>query len=95
MVEARVTIRHEVGLHARPAALFVQTAQRFGCSVQLRNLTRAEAGTVDAKSILAILTLGISQGHEIQITADGADEGEAVKSLVDLIESNFAEGARG
>jgi phosphotransferase system HPr (HPr) family protein len=91
MVEARITIRHAVGLHARPAALFVQTAQRFASSVSVRNLTRPEASAVDAKSILGILTLGVAHGHEVVITADGVDERQAVESLVTLVEGNFAE----
>lgn len=90
MVERRMVVRHEVGLHARPAALFVQTAQRFTASISIRNLSRPEAAAVDAKSILGVLTLGVAQGHEVLLTADGADEAEAVRSLVELVETNFA-----
>ena len=91
MVEARITIRHEVGLHARPAALFVKTAQRFASAVSVHNLTRADGQAADAKSILGVLTLGALQGHEVQITADGPDEVEALGALVRLNEANFAE----
>lgn len=89
MIEARVAIRHEVGLHARPAALFVQTAQRFASSISIRNLTRPDAPPVDAKSILGILTLGVARGHEVLMTADGADEAQAIDNLVALVDGNF------
>lgn len=90
MVEATLTIRHPAGLHARPAALFVQTAARFKATVKVTNLTRGTK-PVDAKSILSVLTLGVSQGHEIHVTADGADADTAVQTITELVESNFGE----
>ncbi|HSB88635.1 MAG TPA: HPr family phosphocarrier protein [Anaerolineales bacterium] len=91
MVEASVAVTHEVGLHARPAALFVQTANRFTSSVRVRNVTTGSE-PVDAKSILGILTLGVLSGHEIQVSADGPDEGEALRALRALVEGGFIEG---
>lgn len=90
MVEARIVVRHEVGLHARPAAMFVQTAGRFASSVRVKNTT-TNTETVDAKSILGVLTLGVVQGQEILIQADGTHETQAVAELRKLVEGNFGE----
>jgi len=90
MVETKLTVTHKVGLHARPAALFVQTASKFSSSVQVRNLT-ANGNAVDAKSIIMVLTLGVMKDHEIQIQAEGADEADAITALKSLIEGNFGE----
>jgi phosphotransferase system HPr (HPr) family protein len=91
MVESTLVVTHEVGLHARPAALFVQAANRFASSVRVRNLT-TRSETVDAKSILGVLTLGVLRGHEILVSAEGPDEGEALRALRALVEGGFAEG---
>jgi phosphotransferase system HPr (HPr) family protein len=83
-------IENEVGLHARPAALFVQTAAKFKSIIKVRNTTR---GTpfMDAKSILSVLGLGVSKGHEIEVTAEGGDEQTALETIARLIESDFVE----
>ncbi|NOY55293.1 MAG: HPr family phosphocarrier protein [Actinobacteria bacterium] len=90
MVETTVTVRHEVGLHARPAAIFVKTAQGFDSSITLTNLTRG-SDPVDAKSIIAVFKIAIAKDHEVRIQADGPDEEAALQSLKGLIESNFGE----
>jgi len=90
VAEATLTIHHPAGLHARPAALFVQTAARFKATVRVTNLTRGTK-PVDAKSILSVLTLGVSQGHQIRVTADGADADTAIQTITGLVESNFGE----
>jgi phosphotransferase system HPr (HPr) family protein len=90
VVDRNIVITHAVGLHARPAAEFVGLASKFPCDIQLRNLTR-ESRTVNAKSMLMVLSLGVSSGHEVQISADGEQEAEALQALVDLIERNFGE----
>jgi phosphocarrier protein HPr len=87
MPEIKVKIMHEVGLHARPAALFVQTAKKFESDIYVKNGDRE----VDAKSILSVLTLGINQGAEITITAQGTDAQQALCALRDLVDSNFPE----
>ena len=87
MPEIKVKIMHEVGLHARPAALFVQTAKKFESDIYVKNGDRE----VDAKSILSVLTLGINQGAEITITAQGTDAQQALGALRDLVDSNFPE----
>jgi len=79
---------NKVGLHARPAALFVQTAARF-------KDTRVEVvknGEVrDAKSILNVLTLRVSQGMTITVRADGPQADAAVAALEDLVDRDFGE----
>ena len=90
MQSGTFTIQNQVGLHARPAALFVQTVAKFKSKIRVKNSTR---GTpfVDAKSILMILPLQVRQGHEIEITTDGPDEEAALEAINNLIANNFAE----
>jgi phosphotransferase system HPr (HPr) family protein len=90
MQSSDITVTHAVGLHARPAAEFVKLASKFACDIKITNLTAA-GKTVNAKSILSILTLGVQQGHVVRIETNGDQESEALKSLQDLIESNFGE----
>jgi phosphotransferase system HPr (HPr) family protein len=85
-----LTVNHSVGLHARPAAQFVQTASQFESEITVANKTK-ESDPVNAKSILNVLTLGVHQGYEIEITADGADAGKALKALEQLVADNFGE----
>jgi phosphotransferase system HPr (HPr) family protein len=87
------TIQNEVGLHARPAALFVQTVAKFKAKVKVRNATR-HSSPVDAKSIISVLGLGVARGHEIEVVAEGEDEQAAVEAVTRLIENDFAEASR-
>jgi phosphotransferase system HPr (HPr) family protein len=89
MVITTVVIRNEVGLHARPAALFVQTANKFAADIGVANLT-AGGDVVDAKSILMVLTLGAVRNHELKIQAEGPDAEDAVQALSDLVLNDFA-----
>ena len=82
-----VTVKNQVGLHARPATFFIQKANEFKSSV----LVEKEERRVNAKSLLGVLSLGIVGGTNIRIIADGVDEQAAVDSLVKLVESAFAE----
>jgi len=87
MPEIVLTITHEVGLHARPASMFVQTAAKFSSDIEL---THGET-TVNGKSILAVLTLGAHKGAEIKVTAEGEDAAEALAALEELVLNNFGE----
>ncbi|ERL04338.1 putative phosphocarrier protein HPr [Mitsuokella sp. oral taxon 131 str. W9106] len=87
MTQEVVTIENKTGIHARPASIFVQTATKFKSKIQLK----AKGKTVDAKSILMIMSLGLVKGTEITILADGPDEADAVKALKDLVDSKFGE----
>ena len=87
MKETTLTIQHEVGLHARPAALFVKTARCFQSDIKVTKDSR----TANAKSILSILGLAAGQGAVITICAEGPDEDEAIAALEALVEDNFGE----
>ena len=87
MYSKEVVVRNQVGLHARPATFFIQRANEFKASVWIEK----DARKVNAKSLLGVLSLGITKGTAVNILADGTDEEEAVNRLVDLVESNFSE----
>jgi phosphocarrier protein HPr len=87
MQQATITVTADVGLHARPAALFVQTANRMKSDIQVRHGEKK----ANAKSILHVLSLGVEQGAEIEITAEGVDENEAIQTLLELIKEDFKE----
>ncbi len=87
MFSKEVEVQNQVGLHARPATFFIQKANEFKSSIWVEKDERK----VNAKSLLGVLSLGITKGTTINIIADGADEEEAVVTLVNLIASNFTE----
>lgn len=87
MEELNIIVHHKVGLHARPAAIFVKTASGFKSDIHVI----AGERNGNAKSILSVLQLGVSQGTPITIRASGPDESEAIQALKQLIESNFGE----
>jgi len=89
MPQITTTITHAVGLHARPAALFVQTAKRYAAAISVRNGERQ----ANAKSMVQILTLGAKQGSELTIQVEGDDADQALQALRELIEANFHEAA--
>jgi phosphocarrier protein len=89
LIRRRLTIRNRLGLHARAAARFVHTASAFRSKV---TVARGEK-VVDGKSILGLLLLAAAQGAEIEIVADGGDEGAAVEALFALVEGGFGEEA--
>lgn len=77
MISKEITIRLENGLEARPVAMLVQVASKFDSSVYL------EAGEkkVNAKSIMGMMTLGLDTGEKVMVTANGADEAEAIQNI--------------
>ncbi len=87
MQQATVIVRHEAGLHARPASLFVKLAKQFNADIKVTNKSK----TVSAKSLVLLLTLGVQPNTELELIANGSDEQEAITALVKLIESNFME----
>jgi phosphotransferase system HPr (HPr) family protein len=88
-IEIDLTITHPAGLHARPAALFVQTAARFQARLSVANPARDPARAVDAKSILGLMTLGVGAGQTLRLRADGPDEAAAVEALSRLVAGDF------
>ena len=87
MFVKEVTVQNHVGLHARPATFFIQKANEFKSSIWVEK----EERRVNAKSLLGVLSLGIVGGTSIKVIADGADEQQAVDSLIKLVESGFSD----
>lgn len=87
MISRSVTIKNSIGLHARPATFFIQKANSYKASIWVEK----EDCRVNAKSLLGVLSLGISQGTKITLIADGQDEAEAIDGLTALVDSEFAE----
>ena len=87
MYEKEITIQNQVGLHARPATFFIQKANEFRSNIWVEK----EERKVSAKSLLGVLSLGITKGTSIKIVAEGSDEADAVNALATLISSDFAE----
>jgi phosphocarrier protein HPr len=87
MYSKNVTIENPTGLHARPASIFIKTATQFKSKI---NIIKDER-EVSAKSMLSLLSLGLTKGTEIIISADGEDEKEAIDTLVELVNSRFGE----
>jgi phosphoenolpyruvate-protein phosphotransferase/dihydroxyacetone kinase phosphotransfer subunit len=86
----RVTLQNQHGLHARPAARFVQLAASFEADIQVRNESKGK-GPVSAKSLNALATLGAVQGSEIIISATGSQARQALEALEGLVLANFGE----
>ena len=83
MYTREITVKNEVGLHARPATYFIQKANEFKRGLWVEK----EERRVNAKSLLGVLSLGIMKGTTVTLIADGGDEKEAVDALADLIEN--------
>ena len=86
-MERELEIRNRLGLHARAAAKFVQTASRFKSSVKIRK----NGEEVDGKSILGILLLAASQGTRLVVAVSGEDEADALAAVEDLVTRRFDE----
>ncbi len=87
VVENIVVITNKVGLHARPATLFVQEAARYQARIQVQSGEKS----ANAKSILGVLKLGASQGATLHLRAEGEDAAEAIQALIALVERKFDE----
>jgi phosphocarrier protein len=86
---ATVTIANRLGLHARPAMSFVDTASACESRITVRRTDADQA--VDGKSIMQLLMLAATKGTELEIVADGPDAADAVRRLVALVSSKFDE----
>ncbi len=87
MQQEDITITNAVGLHARPASLFVQTSNKFNSDIQVEY----EDKTANAKSILQVLSLGVKKGGRISLKISGEDEIQALDTLRKLIVEDFGE----
>lgn len=90
MVSKQTTVVNPSGMHARPASLFVKKASGFESSVTVRNVSK-DGEPKDAKSILAVMSIGAACGCEVEVAADGPDASEAVDALVEFIEGGCGE----
>ncbi|SDZ34801.1 catabolite repression HPr-like protein [Evansella caseinilytica] len=81
MIEKTIVVKRKAGLQARPAALFVQEANRFSSDIYIEK----DGKKVNAKSIMGIMSLAISSNKEITLTVDGNDEEAAMETLVEFI----------
>lgn len=82
-----ITVQNQVGLHARPATFFIQKANEYKSTIWISR----EERKVNAKSLLGVLSLGITKDTTVTIIAEGVDEEAAVNGLIELISSNFVE----
>lgn len=85
MITRSVTIKNTIGLHARPATFFIQKANTYKSSVWVEKEDRR----VNAKSLLGVLSLGITNGMTVNLIAEGADENEAIEGLATLIDTEL------
>jgi phosphotransferase system HPr (HPr) family protein len=88
-VTEKTKIQNKFGLHLRAAARLAALAARFPCAIRLQY----HGTTVDAKSILGLLALGVGNGAELEISAEGGEAEKALRALQALIESKFGEPA--
>jgi phosphotransferase system HPr (HPr) family protein len=91
MFQKKLVIQNKSGLHARPAALFVQTANKFESEIRVSRSNGSDSEEVSAKSIMGIMMLAASQGCEITISASGSDAPQAIKKLANLVSNKFGE----
>ena len=89
-----IEVHNPSGLHARPAAVFVRAASAIPADVRVANVTTGSA-EVSAKSILAVLGLGVSSGHRIRLRVEGEDETGSLGALVELVVGGLGENLGG
>ena len=87
MTQRRITITNRAGIHARPAAMLVQTANRFASDIFFEK----DSERINGKSIMGIITLGATYQSDLVIVAEGDDEKQAVDALAELFEKKFEE----
>ena len=86
-MEKKLTVINETGLHARPAGMFVKGASEFKATVEIE----ANGKKVNAKSIMGVMSLGLSKGTEFTLIANGEDEEAAIAKLSEMVESGLGE----
>ncbi|MDK2802018.1 MAG: HPr family phosphocarrier protein [Oscillospiraceae bacterium] len=87
MYMKEVVVKNEIGLHARPATFFIQTANKYKSSIWIEKDERR----VNAKSLLGVLSLGIVGGTTVKLFADGSDENEAISGLIKMLHDGLFE----
>jgi phosphotransferase system HPr (HPr) family protein len=94
MPSIELVVPNPSGLHARPATVFSQAAAGFAARITVENVDRGTP-PVDAKSVLMLLTAGVSRGHRVRLSAEGPDADAALAVLAELIGSGLGEPAEG
>ena len=87
MYKEEVVLKNETGLHARPVSIFVKEASKFSSDIKVVK----DGKEFNGKSIMGILSMGAGKGDILTIKAEGEDEENAVKTLVDLISNKLSE----
>jgi phosphocarrier protein len=87
MLQAIVTVKNRAGLHTRPAAMLVKLAARFKCDIYLNR----DGFSINAKSIIGVMTLAAEQGSNLEISTEGQDEQQALDELIAFFDSGFGE----
>ena len=87
MVTKKIIVQNRAGIHARPSSLIVQTASKFQSNIMVEK----ENVTVNAKSIMGVMTMAAGYQTELTVSADGADEAEAIAALEQLFAAKFEE----
>lgn len=81
-----LTLKNETGLHARPAGILAKAAAGYACNVQIH----FNDMTVNAKSVMSVMGLGLEKGAQFTLITEGADEAAAMERLSNLIETDLA-----
>lgn len=89
MKEVIKTVVNPNGIHARPASIFVNEAKKFQSAITVEHL--GTGNVKNAKAILGVMTLGLTKGTEIRITAEGPDEDAAIQAMGDLVDAGCGE----
>mgnify|MGYP004470134043 FL=1 len=87
MVEKLLTVKNRAGIHARPAAIIAQTANKFDCEITLSR----DDTTVNAKSIMGVITMAAGYNTVLTLRTEGSDENEAASAIQSLFDSKFEE----
>lgn len=87
MTEKILTVLNRAGIHARPAALIAQTANKFSSEITLEK----DSASVNAKSIMGVITMAAGYNTQLTLRAEGADEKQAVAAISQLFEGKFEE----
>lgn len=88
MQTKKIIVNSEMGLHARPAAIFIKEANRFKSNILI---TKGNA-TVNAKSIMGVMALSVGNNDEVELRSEGEDEEEAIDALSKILENGIKEG---
>lgn len=87
MYSRKTTVKNSTGLHARPAAAFINFAKTFASDISISRANEDNAKACNAKSMLTLMTLAIACGEDVEITGNGPDETAAVDALIEFLDN--------